>query len=117
MRRTLAAAAAALSFALAAPATHAGVPTLAECFEGSDFIANAARARDNGYDRGAFLARMEADFIVIRAFPPALRWFVKDADDERFLLEAATRVFDRPRAADGHRSDFLGDCLARLAAT
>ena len=115
MRYALAAAAA-LSLLLAMPA-QAGVPTLAECFEASDFIANAARARDNGMGREAFLARMEADFIVIRAFPPALRWFVRDGDDERFLLDAAARVFDRPRQADGHQSDFLADCLARLAAT
>ena len=117
MRDRLAAAALAWAFAFAMQTAAAGVPTLGECLEGSDFIANAARARDNGFARDAFLARMQADFIVIRAFPPALRWFARDDDDERFLLDAATRVFDRPRTPDGHRSEFLGECVARLAAT
>jgi hypothetical protein len=116
MRSSFAAAAALLSFTLAAQIAHAGVPTLDECREASEFIANAARARDNGYAREAFLARMEDDFVVIRAFPPALRWFVKDGDDERFLVESAARVFDRPRAPAGHHADFLAECLARIGA-
>ncbi len=95
---------------------HAGVPTLPDCVEGSDFIANAAHARDNGMLRDTFLARMEEDFVVIRAFPPALRWFVKDRDDERFLLEAVARVYERPRAPAQHRADFFGVCLERLGA-
>src|SRR5687768_6880794 len=74
----------ALAFALVSAAGHAGVPTLAECDEASDFIANAAHARDNGMQRDAFLERMQADFVTPRAFPPALRWFARDDADERF---------------------------------
>ena len=107
---------AALTLWMATAAAHAGTPTLADCAEASDFIANAARARDNGFPRGAFLARMQDDFVVIRAFPPALRWFAKDEDDERFLLDAAARVWDRPRAPDDHRAAVLADCIARVAA-
>jgi hypothetical protein len=105
-----------LAVASIALAVQAGVPTLPDCLDGSDFVANAARARDNGMSRDAFLARMEEDFVVIRSFPPALRWFVKDDDDERFLLEAAARVYDRPQAPTQHQADFLAVCLQRLSA-
>lgn len=109
--RTLAVAAVATALSV-----HAGVPTLPDCLEGSDFIANAARARDNGMRRDAFLARMEEDFVVIRSFPSALRWFVKDGDDERFLLDAAAGVYDQPQAPARHQADFLAACLERLTA-
>lgn len=107
-RLLAAAVAASASFAV-----HGGVPTFPECIEGSDFIANAARARDNGMQRATFLARMEEDFVVIRAFPPALRWFAKDDDDEAFLMAAAARVYDRPRLPEDHHSEFLASCLTR----
>ena len=99
-----------------APSVHAGVPTLSDCVEGSDFIANAAHSRDNGMGRDAFVARMQDDFVVIRSFPPALRWFAKDHDDERFLLAAVARVYERPRTPAQHRADFLVTCLERLGA-
>jgi hypothetical protein len=95
---------------------RAGTPTLAECLEGSDFIANAALARDNGVDRDAFVARLEADMMMIHAFPPELRWFVKDADDERFLHAQVVAVFDAPVAPADHRQAFLRACLRRFEA-
>ena len=94
----------------------AGVPSVQECLEGSDFIANAARARDNGIARERFLDRLDADFEAIRAFPPGLRWFAHDADDETFLRDAAQGVFDRPAAPEDHRGAFLRACFARLSA-
>jgi len=103
----------AITLAAAAPAHGAGA-SVAECLEGSDFIANAARARDNGLARASFLERLDADFMAIRAFPPALRWFAHDADDERFLRGAAQDVFDRPQSPEMHRTDFLRACFARL---
>jgi hypothetical protein len=117
MRPTLRRAFAVRSLAVAAAASvalavQAGVPTLPDCLEGSEFIANAARARDNGMHRDTFLARMEEDFAVIRAF----RWFAKDDDDERFLIDAAARVYDRPQAPAQHHADFLAVCLERLNA-
>jgi hypothetical protein len=96
------------------PSASASVPTLADCLEGSDFIANAARARDNGITRKAFIARLNEDFVAIRAFPAELRWFVKDDDDERFLESAAETVFDAPVAPGAHRIDFLRACFERL---
>jgi hypothetical protein len=104
--------------ALAGPcsAALAGVSTLDDCLEGADFIGNAARSRDNGMSREAFIGRLEDDLVVIRAFPPALRWFAKDASDERFLLAAATRVYDRPRAPPEHQADFLAACVERIGA-
>lgn len=106
----------ALALALLVQGTaEASAPSLNDCFEGADFIANAARSRDNGMPRDAFLGRLEDDLVVIRAFPPALRWFAKDAADERFLIEAATRVYDRPRTPAQHQGDFLAACLERLA--
>lgn len=95
---------------------HASVTTLAECVEGADFVANAAHARDNGMAREAFLDRLEGDFLAIRAFPVALRWFVKDRDDERFLRAAAENVFDRPQPPDRHRSAFFAACVSRATA-
>ncbi len=105
--------AAILPFALAA-AADASVPTVGECLEASDFIANAARARDYGMSRDAFLARMDEDFQMIHAFPPSLRWFAQDSDDEAFLLAQARRVFESPDLPERHRASFLGACFERL---
>lgn len=96
-------------------ATQAGTHTIAECFEGSDFIANAALARENGMSRTDFLRRMEDDFVMIRSYPPELRWFARD-DDERFLLASAREVFDAPNDPEGHRARFLAACFARSTA-
>ena len=87
--------------------------TMAECFEGSDFIANAALARENGMSREKFLARLEEDIELIQAYPPQLRWFAKDRADEVFLYESAREVFDRPLAPEQHRARFLAACLDR----
>jgi len=102
--------------ALAPLAAGATTSTLEECVEGADFIANAAYSRDNGMARDSFLERLEGDFLAIRAFPVALRWFVKDADDERFLRAAVLAVFDRPQPADRHRSAFFAACVTRASA-
>lgn len=93
--------------------TAAGAHTVAECFEGSDFIANAARARDNGMSRSGFLNRLEEDLVMIRAYPSALRWFAQNAEDERLLYDAAAEVFDAPRRPDAHRARFLELCFER----
>jgi len=74
--------------------------TLAECVEGGDFIMHAAMSRENGMTREAFLERMESDIRLIQAFPPQLRWFVQDEDDEQLLTWAARLVFDSPRARE-----------------
>ena len=98
---------------------HAGFgfasrPSMVECFEGSDFIANAALSRDAGMSSEAFISRMEQDFVVIQDFPSELRWFVHDADDEAFLLSAAREVFAHPGAAASHRQIFLQACVDRM---
>jgi hypothetical protein len=87
--------------------------TMSECFEGSDFIANAARARENGVSRAAFLGRLEEDLELIQAYPPQLRWFAKDREDEAFLYEWARQVFDQPQPPEQHRARFLAACLDR----
>ena len=87
--------------------------SVAECFEGSDFIANAALARENGMSRSAFMGRLEEDLELIQAYPPQLRWFAKDADDGRFLTEFAQQVFDAPEAPERHRARFLAACFTR----
>jgi len=102
--------------ALAVVGAHASVPTMAECLEGSDFIANAAIARDNGVARDAFVERLEADMMLIHAFPRELRWFVKDADDERFLHGQVETVFDAPASPADHRNAFLRACFRRFEA-
>jgi len=99
-----------------APPARAGVPSVEECLEASDFIANAARARDNGLPRERFLDRMDADFAAVRAFPPALRWFVHDGEDESFLRDSVQGVFDQPATPEDHRSAFLRACFDRMRA-
>ena len=105
----------ALAAATLQPA-RAGVPSVEECLEASDFIANAARARDNGLARERFLDRMDADFTAVRAFPPGLRWFVHDGEDESFLRDSVQSVFDQPATPEDHRSAFLRACFDRMRA-
>jgi hypothetical protein len=90
-------------------------PTMEECLEGSDFIRNAALSRDAGIAADAFLDRMREDFLVIRAFPADLRWFVHDAFDETFLVEQARLVFDHPSNPNDHSARFLHACVDRMA--
>lgn len=94
-------------------AASASALSMAECFEGSDFIANAALARENGMSRADFLGRLEDDIEMIQAYPPQLRWFAKDRADEVFLYESARQVFDQPLTPDEHRARFLSACLDR----
>src|SRR5262252_1432328 len=89
--------------------------TLTECAEGGDFIMHAAMSRENGMTREAFLERMESDIRMIQAFPPQLRWFVQDEDDEELLTWAARLVFDSPREPESHQSEFLAACAARVS--
>lgn len=98
-------------------AALAGTPTPEECWEGGEFIRNAALSRENGMTRGEFLGRMESDFQLIQNFPAELRWFVKDTDDASFLLAAAAIVFDGPRPPMEHESVFLAACFSRAMGT
>ena len=91
--------------------------TLDECLEGSDFIMHAAMSRENGMTREAFLGRMESDIHAIQAFPPELRWFVQDQEDEELLTSAARLVFDSPREPQSHQSEFLAACTARVGSS
>jgi hypothetical protein len=92
----------------------AGRPTMEECLEASDFIRNAALSRDAGVAADAFLDRMSEDFLVIRAFPAELRWFVHDAGDERFLAKEARLVFEQPSSPDDQSAQFLRVCVDRM---
>ena len=84
-----------------------------ECREGGDFIRNAALSRDAGYSRQFFIGKLEEDFVAIRAYPPALRWFVRDQGDEQFLRAEVEAVFDAPRSSEEHRAGFLQRCIRR----
>ena len=84
-----------------------------ECREGGDFIRNAALSRDAGATREFFVGRLEEDLQTIRAFPPALRWFVYDVDDEVFLRAEVEAVFDAPLTSEQHRAGFLERCVLR----
>jgi hypothetical protein len=86
-----------------------------ECREGGDFIRNAALSRDGGTTREFFVGRLEEDLLTIRAFPPDLRWFVHDQDDERFLRAEVEAVFDAPESSEQHRAGFLERCARRAA--
>lgn len=91
-------------------------PSVQECREASEFVRNAALSRDNGVPREVFVDRLQADLIAIRAHPPALRWFVQDADDETFLVTAVERVYSAPEGPVEHEMRMLRSCLARLGA-
>jgi hypothetical protein len=86
--------------------------TAQECTEGSEFILHAAMSRDSGMSRHEFISRLEADLVAIRHFPPELRWFAQDTDDEVLLQGAAEAVFDRPEPPEAHQSAFLAQCSA-----
>lgn len=103
---------AAVSLAWCAVAT-AHPHSARECREGGDFIRNAALARDAGYTREFFVGRLEEDFVMIRAFPPDLRWFVQDQGDESFLRAEVEAVFDAPDGSERHRTGFLERCVQR----
>jgi hypothetical protein len=91
--------------------------TRAECDEGGEFIRNAALARDAGVTREFFVGRLVEDLSLIRAFPPQLRWFVQDAEDEKLLTEAVFDVFDAPVKAEQHEAAFIRACMHAAAAT
>jgi hypothetical protein len=86
-----------------------------ECIEGSDFIKNAALSRENGLDGTRFISITLADFEAIKNFPPELRWFVQDKQDEDYLLAAVQEVFEHPRDPADHQHSFLDQCLKRAA--
>lgn len=88
--------------------------TVQECHEGGDFIRNAALSRDGGITREQFIDRIRSDIDLIQAFPPDLRWFVQDAEDEQLLVGAAQKVFDAPTEPEQHRDEFLTHCFAAI---
>jgi hypothetical protein len=102
---------AALALCSGAASSHS--PSINECTEGSDFIRNAALARDNGVSENSFMERLRQDIELIQAFPPALRWFVQDDDDAGFLIAAAGNVFQQPKTAATHQEDFFRSCLGK----
>jgi hypothetical protein len=89
-------------------------PSYDECLEGSEFVLHAAMSRDGGMSRQDFIGRVQADLMAIQSFPPELRWFAQDEDDERFLVLHSEIVFDDPRSPHSHQSDFLKACVARM---
>jgi len=111
---------AAALFACAAAFSHHALShplSSQECSEGSDFVRNAALSRNNGMDGTRFISAALADFETIKSFPPQLRWFVQDEQDEAYLLKAITDVFEFPREPDAHQQAFLAGCLERAALT
>jgi hypothetical protein len=104
-----------LALLLLCSGAYAGVHSDRDCREGGDFIRNAALSRDSGATREFFVGRLEEDLVTIRAFPPALRWFVYDAEDEKFLRGEVEAVFDAPVSSDEHREGFVLRCSLRGA--
>jgi hypothetical protein len=97
-----------LSSGVAAQSHSAG-----ECREGGDFIRNAALSRDGGMTRESFVTRLDDDLQAIRAYPPALRWFVHSPADESFLRTEVEAVFDAPEDSERHRTGFIDRCVRR----
>lgn len=102
-----------VALTLAAAAAAAQPHSVRECREGGDFIRNAALARDSGVTREFFVGRLEDDLVAIRAYPEALRWFVRDNADEAFLRTEVHEVFDAPAKSELHRDAFLERCARR----
>ena len=96
---------------LAALPVQAHVPSMEECAQGSDFIRNAALARDEGMPERQFVAQFQADVQALQRLPAELRWFVQDKDDEAFLLSAVQEVFRKPRPAAVHQAQFAVACV------
>jgi predicted GNAT superfamily acetyltransferase len=99
---------------LAANAAEAHALSLEECSEGSDFIKNAALARDEGMQERQFVAQFQADVQALQRLPAELRWFVQDKDDEVFLLSAVQEVFRRPKPATVHQAQFALACMRSI---
>jgi len=89
--------------------------TFNECVEGSDFIMHAAQSRDYGLSRDEFIGRMQGDLLAIQSVPRELRWFVQDEEDEALLVAHAERVFDAPQEPQVHQTEFLNQCMERIA--
>jgi hypothetical protein len=85
--------------------------TFAECIEGGKFIRNAALAREGGVSREFFVNKFIEDLALIQSFPPQLRWFVQDAEDEQLLSAAVFQVFDAPQPPLRHEAMFVNVCL------
>ena len=114
MTRLMAAIAGAL--ALTASGLSGAHPlTLEECAQGGEFIRHAAMSRDAGMTKQFFMTRFAEDVALIQAFPPELRWFVQDENDERLLGTAAERVFDHPMEPEQHEAAFVSDCIQTTA--
>jgi hypothetical protein len=116
LTQSLAGLALACAAVIAVPGALARDLSVNECLEGGDFIRNAALSRDMGVSRGEFIGRMEADIQAIQAFPPQLRWFVQDEDDQVLLMTAAQGVFDEPEVPERHREEFVHACFSRVSA-
>ncbi|MDB5760192.1 MAG: hypothetical protein JWM30_3481 [Burkholderia sp.] len=99
---------------LAANAAEAHALSLEECSEGSDFIKNAALARDEGMQERQFVAQFQADVQALQRLPAELRWFVQDKDDEVFLLSAVQEVFRKPKPATIHQAQFALACMRSI---
>jgi hypothetical protein len=105
-----------LFFLLLSSSAQAHQPTLNECLEGAEFIGNAALLRDSGRPEGereVFVGRAIAELEMIQQFPPELRWFAQDEEDEKFLLDEIVRVWDQPQDPQDHYRQFFDRCVQR----
>jgi hypothetical protein len=108
----------ALSMSLLLPSRSMGHQlSINECKEASDFIRNAALARDHGIGEAAFINKISDDIEILRAFPSQLRWFVQDDEDANLLISAATNVFQHPESAHAHQINFFNDCVGHAKPT
>jgi hypothetical protein len=103
--------AAAVALALSALPAPAITVEPGECREASQFIGNAARARDNGISREKFVGRFDEDIVLLSSMRPENRWFVHGDSETRFLRAAVIEVFDTPRPPPAHEREFLSSCI------
>jgi hypothetical protein len=109
--RSMIRAAATVALALVATAAAGIEVEPGECGEASQFIGNAARARDNGISRERFVGRFDDDVLLLGSMRPENRWFVHGDNETRFLRAAVLAVFDAPQAPGAHERAFLAACL------
>ncbi len=89
-------------------------PTLRECEEGSDFIRNAARSRDNGYSENKIVGRFDEDVVVLSGMAPEKRWFIRSPGATVFLRKALVAVFQMPKRPGDQASTFLAACKEQV---
>lgn len=92
-----------------------------ECTEAAEMIGHFADARDahsldesKGVGKEEALSQYDAGWEVVKTFPPELRWFLEDDDDNNLLRAGVEKVFDHPELTpEMLNTEFKAGCIQR----